>query len=188
MRILSAVVLPLLLAGCAVGVQSQRYAVDSRELNDTNSGVVLGAQNSRSGFSVLNLVTRDEVEYLMSSVFCFRLPTGRYSLYSMGERAAPLGSEEPFIFSVAPGDRKYIGTIIKPWYPPMNSRVDRSTVVSVRAYRSDSRLFASGGRPNELYGPAYELVVVSQFEEIREKIKEACPAIDPAKVQVDPMR
>jgi hypothetical protein len=188
MRLGIIVIVASLLGGCAAGIQSQRYAVDSRELNDTNSGVVVGAQNSSSGFSVLNLRTGDEVEYLMSSLFCFRLPAGEYSLYSIGERTAPLGSDTPFTFTVAPGDRKYIGTIVKPWHPPMNFRVDRSTVISVRPYRYDMRLFASGGGPHNLYGPTHDLIVVSQFEEIRGKIKAVCPSVDPSSIRVDPMR
>ena len=171
-------------AGCA-GIQSQRYAYNSSELTDANSGVVVGAETSGAGISFLNLVTREEIDYHGASVFCLRLPEGSYSLYGIGERSGPMGSESPFTFEVKRGERKYIGTIVKPW---RTSAIDRRSIVSVREYRYDRRLFASGGSPNVLFGPSYELVVINRPADVMGKYEKDCPGLKAQEIKLAPMR
>jgi hypothetical protein len=140
---------------------------------------------ARRGNKFLNLVTREEIEYHGAAVFCLRLPEGRYSLYGIGERSGPMGSESPFTFEIKRGERRYIGTIVKPW---RTSAIDRRSIVSVREYRYDHRLFASGGSPNVLFGPSYELVVLNRPDDVMDRYGKDCPGLRAQEIQIAPMR
>jgi hypothetical protein len=162
----------LLLGGCSLGLQNHRYSAASSELDDTNSGIVIGSIASGSGIVFQNLETKEEIDYLGAYAYCIRLPTGAYALTKMGTPYGLARSNEPFVFSVSAGQRNYIGTIVNQWI------VDDKTFAEDRAKDHVVR----GYRVPLAFGD-YDYSLFDRLDELGDRYKKDCPDVDRSEIK-----
>lgn len=175
--------------GCTMsGVTNSKYSYNSAELNDTNSGIVLGKivgdSSSGTGITLLNQANQEEIDYHGANVFCLRLPSGKYAFDSMGDRYLPLASNNPLQFEVQPGERKYIGTVVKPWLHPKFYKIDKNKISTIRNYWWD--LGITGHRLKD-YDDPIPIVVVNDMNDIQTGYEKDCPALSVRDVVSAPM-
>jgi len=157
----------ILLTSCSLGVQNARYAPTSSTLTDVDSGIVLGSIESPAGITLLNLGTKEEIQYFGASVFCLRLPTGDYALKSIGTPYGKVTAVEPFVFSVAPGQRHYVGAVVDLWSSDEKRYAENRKGPYEKRYYDMSLLIGKG----------YEYSLFNRFGNLGPQFNKDCPSL-----------
>ena len=174
--------LAFLLSGC-LGVQNVKYTYNSPELDDSNSGIILGSAYDGSGLTFINIATREEIKYIAADVYCIRLPDGMYALHLIGGRRYPFGSNDPFVFEVKAGETKYVGSMAKMWRYPAG--YFRNYKYKVKGYQFDFRWTESG--PLKLSGDPFEIGIVDDLNDVKGRYSKDCPGLDFSDIKIGVM-
>ncbi len=158
-----AIVLTLLLGGCALG-PSKPESNPALPITEGSSGIVVGRMcrdNSIGpGISVRNLDTGQEYSYFGAVNFALRLPAGRYSFLSIGWPGGVVSSNDPFRFDVMAGSVRYIGTFLYPWGGRDCNRVVPR--ILTKYYQNAYRGLLGDLYPPRLNGPVSNVSVVDE--------------------------
>ncbi len=175
------------LTGCS-GLANQRYALDSKELNDKNSAIVVGeiidpTMYMGTGIRFINVSSNEVIDYDKASIFAFRATPGRYILDIVGGRSNSFSSKTPFQFTVQAGERVYIGTILKPMTLFLNTNQEalsrlkelKPKITGTQVYQEYSQFLASD--PKTLNGEPVEFYVADNSEALKKLAKDKIPNV-----------
>lgn len=186
-RIIAVLICLGALSSCSVNyIYPNRNAVFSDQLNDDNSGLVIGRVTLKSwygarallfgerdgrGISFVDLESQKKTVYVHGNYFFLRLPIGKYLFQGIGEPAGlivPIG--DGFTFLVEKSKVKYIGSFLS-----AADLTGDSVVISSKEY---------GVHPKE----AMKFYVVDEREKIIAQFLERFPEYKGTEVVIDFMK
>lgn len=188
----------------------KRFAIDSNQLNISNSGIVLGkvtkqrfyglfmydADGNGRGIEIKNKNTGEAFTYTGAYYFEMRLPEGTYQLTFMGTpNGGIIPRTNPFEFTIKNGEIKYIGSIVSD--RDLKIHMDKLNVqrpilgehiFSVKDYGEPVREGFIGIPTKQAQEPFFTFYIIDERDDVVARFREKYPEIETNNIQVGFMK